>query len=92
MNGKQTLYVLAAQAAVATVTIIGATVLGWHGSLDSATIAAIYGAVIGLVGGSAGTLGVHSITTAAQTVPIPAGSSVNVRTVSPVEAPAEEHV
>lgn len=53
MNGKQTLYVMLLHGGVAVAVIFGATLLAFHGSLDSPTVAVIYGAALGLAGGSA---------------------------------------
>lgn len=57
MNGKQALYVMALHGTIALAVVIAATVLAFHGSLDAEAATAIFGAAIGLAGGSASALG-----------------------------------
>jgi hypothetical protein len=47
---------LAIHAVIGLALIAAATVLSWHGTIDPQSTVAIFGTVIGLVGGSAGTL------------------------------------
>lgn len=57
VNAKQSLYVLALHGAIALAVVIAATVLAFHGALDAEAATAIFGAAIGLAGGSASSLG-----------------------------------
>lgn len=60
VNGKQALYVMILHGATALSVVIAATVLSFHGSLDAEAATAIFGAAIGLAGGSAAALGTLS--------------------------------
>lgn len=57
MSGRQSIYVLGFHAGLAGSIVIAATVLGYHGTLDSATVAAIFAAALGFAGGTASSLG-----------------------------------
>lgn len=56
MNGKQSLYVLLIHGGIALAVVVAATVLAFHGSLDAEAATAIFGAALGLAGGSASAL------------------------------------
>ncbi len=58
MTSKAQGYTLGVHALIACALIAAATVLGWHKTIDSQAVVAIFSAVLGLVGGSAGTLAV----------------------------------
>lgn len=53
MTGKQNLAQLAVYGAIVGLTVVGAIILGWQGSISEAAITAIFGAAIGFAGGSA---------------------------------------
>lgn len=56
------LYLLAMQSGLAALVVIGATVLGIYGAMESDSLTAIYGAALGFAGGAASSLG--ALTTA----------------------------
>lgn len=66
-------WTLAIHAVIALALIGAASVLAWHGDIDAQAITGIFGAVIGLVGGSAGTLAVVGFNQ-----PAPNGARVQV--------------
>jgi hypothetical protein len=53
LTGKQSLYAIAAQVMIASLTIIAATVLGYAGKIEGEAITALFGMAIGLAGGTA---------------------------------------
>lgn len=53
MNGRQSLYVLLVHGGIAAIVVLAATMLAYHGSIDSQTVSVIYGAALGLAGASA---------------------------------------
>jgi len=55
-------WVLAVHGVISVALIGAATFLAYSGSLDPQSVATIFGAAIGLVGGSAGSLAVLSVT------------------------------
>ena len=53
MNGKQSIYVMIVHGGIALAVVFAATILAYHGSLDAEAATAIFGAALGLAGGSA---------------------------------------
>lgn len=56
MNARASLYVMLLHGGISIIVVLAATVLAFHGSLDAPTVSVIYGAAIGLAGGTAGSL------------------------------------
>ena len=56
MDSRAQGWTLIAHLIIGLALIAAATVLAWHKTIDSQAVVAIFGTVIGLVGGSAGTL------------------------------------
>lgn len=56
VNGKQSLYVLLIHGGIALAVVCAATLLAYHGALDAEAATAIFGAALGLAGGSASAL------------------------------------
>lgn len=52
LSGKQSLYAIAAQVLIASLTILSATVLGYTGKIEGEAITALFGMAIGLAGGT----------------------------------------
>lgn len=55
--GRQNLYQLAIYGAIAVIAVIGAVVLGYHGTLNSDAVAAILTGALALAGANAGSAG-----------------------------------
>lgn len=53
LSGRQSLFSIAAQVAIAALTIACATVLGYAGKIEGEAITALFGMAIGLAGGTA---------------------------------------
>lgn len=53
VTARQNLVQLGVYGLVVLSTVIGAIILGWQGTLDSAAVTAIFGAAVGFAGGSA---------------------------------------
>jgi hypothetical protein len=53
LSGKQSLVSIASQVAIAALTIVAATVLGYAGKIEGEAITALFGMAIGLAGGTA---------------------------------------
>lgn len=58
MTSRAQSVTLIVHAVIGLAIIATSTGLAWHGTIDSQAVIAIFGTVIGLVGGSAGTLAV----------------------------------
>lgn len=57
MNVRQSLYIQIMHGVIVVIVVIAATILAYNGTLDSATVAVIFGAAVALAGGSAQSLG-----------------------------------
>jgi len=73
---------LIVHAVIGLALIAAATVLAWHKTIDSQAVVAIFGTVIGLVGGSAGTLALVGFQTPPQS-----GNAAPVVQPAPVNPP-----
>jgi hypothetical protein len=72
LSGKVAYIGAFVHAAVALVIIVAATVLAALHDLDGQTVAALFGAAVGLIGGSASSLGsIYSVVNGKATVPLP---------------------
>ena len=79
MSSRHTVYILGVHGAIALAIVVSATVLGVQGTLDSSALTAIYGALLGFVGGAASSIG-------------SLGAAVNGKAVLPVgDLQAREH-
>lgn len=92
LSGKQSLYAIAAQVLIASLTILSATVLGYTGKIEGEAITALFGMAIGLAGGTvavATSAAGHSPTATPTRITTPQGVTVETNGMLGAEHPPE---